>query len=112
MSSEGGGRDLVAFVAQSPRLCAAHDKDGWCSLFATDGQINDPIGSQPHDGRAAIENFYDTLIAPNLLSFDVEKDTVCGMTVVRDLHINTVMSTGVRIAVPMHIRYVLKDEAG
>jgi len=102
----------LAYVAQSPVLCAAHDRAGWVGLFASDGQINDPIGSKPHDGRAAIERFYDTFIAPNQLSFDVEHDIVNGMTVVRDLHINTVMSTGVRISVPMHIRYVLCEEQG
>ena len=102
----------LAYVRQSPVLCAAHDRGGWVGLFARDGQINDPIGSQPHDGRQAIENFYDTFIAPNQLSFDVEHDIVDDMTVVRDLHINTVMSTGVRISVPMHIRYVLTEEDG
>lgn len=102
----------LAYVRQSPVLCAAHDRAGWVGLFARDGQINDPIGSQPHDGRQAIENFYDTFIAPNQLTFDVEHDIVDGMTVVRDLHINTVMSTGVRISVPMHIRYVLTEEDG
>jgi len=102
----------IAYVSQSPKLCAAHDRAGWVGLFARDGQVNDPIGSKPHDGREAIERFYDTFIAPNQLSFDVEHDIVNGMTVVRDLHINTVMSTGVRISVPMHIRYVLREEHG
>ena len=105
----------IAYVAQSPVLCGKHDRAGWVGLFARDGQVNDPIGSKPHNGRVEIENFYDTFIAPNALSFDVEKDLVGGkdrMTVVRDLHINTVMSTGVRISVPMHIRYVLTEENG
>lgn len=105
----------IAYVAQSPLLCGKHDREGWVGLFARDAQVNDPIGSRPHEGHAAIRRFYDTFIAPNALSFDVEKDFVGGaggMTVVRDLHINTVMSTGVRISVPMHIRYVLTVEDG
>lgn len=109
MFSDAQKRD---YVAQSPVLCAKHDKAGWVGLFARDGQINDPIGSKPHNGRVEIENFYDTFIAPNQLSFDVEHDIVNDMTVVRDLHIITVMSTGLRIPVPMHIRYVLKEEDG
>src|SRR5687767_12055103 len=76
---------LLAHVAQSPKLCAAHDKAGWVSLFARDGQINDPVGSKPHDGHAAISRFYDTFIAPNALKFDVERDFVSGMSVMRDL---------------------------
>jgi hypothetical protein len=102
----------IDFVAQSPKLCAAHDRAGWVGLFAADGQVNDPVGSRPHEGREAIERFYDTFIAPNQLSFAVDNDVVCGMTVMRDLHINTTMSTGVRLSVPMHLRYELVEEAG
>ena len=101
---------LLAAVAQSPRLVAQHDRAGWCGLFAADGQVNDPVGSRPHEGHAAIERFYDTFIAPNALSFTVEHDIVCGMSVMRDLEIMSVMSTGLRINVPMHLRYDLVDE--
>lgn len=103
---------LLAFVAQSPKLCARHDRAGWVGLFATDGQVNDPVGSRPHDGREAIERFYDTFIAPNALSFAVEHDVVCGMTVMRDLNIDTTMSTGAKLSVPMHLRYELVEESG
>jgi len=103
---------LLAAVAQSPKLVAAHDRAGWCGLFAIDGQINDPVGSRPHEGRAAIERFYDTFIAPNQLSFGVEHDVVCGMSVMRDLSIMSVMPTGLRINVPMHLRYDLVEENG
>jgi hypothetical protein len=112
MSSDGGAARLIAHVAQSPKLCAAHDRAGWVNLFAADGQVNDPIGSQPHDGHAAIERFYDTFIAPNALSFAVEHDIVCGMTVMRDLNIDTTMATGAKLSVPMHLRYELVDEGG
>ena len=110
MSSEP--QRLLAAVAQSPKLVAAHDRAGWCGLFATDGQINDPVGSRPHQGRVAIENFYDTFIAPNALSFSVEHDIVCGMSVMRDVSIMSVMATGLRINVPMHLRYDLVEESG
>lgn len=103
---------LLAAVARSPQLVAAHDRTGWCDLFSADGQINDPVGSRPHDGRVAIENFYDTFIAPNALSFNVSHDIVCGMTVMRDLDILSVMSTGLRLTVPMHLRYDVIDERG
>lgn len=103
---------LLAAVARSPQLVAAHDRAGWCDLFSADGQINDPVGSKPHDGRVAIENFYDTFIAPNTLSFNVSHDIVCGMSVMRDLDILSVMSTGVRVTVPMHLRYELVEANG
>lgn len=103
---------LLAAVQQSPILVAAHDRAAWCSLYAAGGQVNDPVGSRPHTGRAAIERFYDTFIAPNTISFDVHHDMVCGMSVMRDLTIETVMSTGVKLHVPMHLRYDLVEEAG
>ena len=116
MSSEGGQtrapNPLIALVRRSPELCAAHDRAGWVGLFAADGQVNDPVGSKPHEGRAAIERFYDTFIAPNALSFAVEHDVVCGMSVMRDLSIDTVMATGARLSVPMHLRYDLIEEDG
>lgn len=100
----------LAYVAQSPVLCAAHDRAGWVGLFASDGQINDPIGSKPHEGREAIERFYDTFIAPNHIAFDVEHDIVDGMSVMRDLTLTSTMSTGLAIPVPMHLRYDLVEE--
>ena len=103
---------LLAAVQQSPILVAKHDRAAWCSLYAAEGQVNDPIGSRPHTGRAAIERFYDTFIAPNTITFDVHQDIVCGMSVMRDLTIETVMSTGVKLHVPMHLRYDLVEESG
>ena len=103
---------LIAAVARSPKLVAAHDRAGWVGLFASDGQVNDPIGSKPHNGRQEIENFYDTFIAPNQLSFNVANDIVCGMSVMRDLDILSVMASGVRLTVPMHLRYDLVAEDG
>ena len=107
-----GHEQLLAAVQQSPILVAKHDRAAWCSLYAVDGQVNDPVGSRPHTGRAAIERFYDTFIAPNTITFDVHQDIVCGMSVMRDLTIETVMSTGVKLHVPMHLRYDLVEESG
>jgi hypothetical protein len=84
-----------------------HDRDAWVGLFSEGASVNDPVGSRPHVGRAAIEKFYDTFIAPNTITFHVARDVVCGMTVVRDLDLATRMSTGVVLTVPMHLRYDL-----
>jgi hypothetical protein len=113
MSSDAGDRmSLVEFVAQSPRLCAAHDKAGWVGLFARDAEINDPVGSAPHRGTGAISRFYDTFIAPNHIAFAVEHDVVCGMSVMRDLTLTSTMANGLSIPVPMHLRYDLVEEGG
>ncbi|MGW0249992.1 nuclear transport factor 2 family protein [Nocardia goodfellowii] len=103
---------LLAAVQASPRAVAAHDKSAWVALFAANAEVNDPVGARPHIGRAAIERFYDTFIAPNGIAFDIELDLVHGQSVVRDLYIETTMSTGATVRVPMHLRYDLAEIDG
>ncbi len=104
--------ELLATVERSPAAVGIHDRAAWVDLFAADAEVNDPVGSRPHQGRAAIERFYDTFIAPNTITFHVDEDVVCGMSVVRDLTVETVMSSGARLNIPMHLRYDLVDVAG
>ena len=99
-------------VKKSPAAVAVHDKATWLGLFARDAFVNDPVGSKVHCGADAIDRFYETFIAPNKIVFDVEHDTVCGNTVIRDLIIETTMSTGLKVDVPTHIRYELVEEDG
>ncbi len=112
MSSEFSDAGKLAAVQASPIAVAAHDKAAWLSLFAADALVNDPVGSRPHVGAEAISRFYDTFIAPNDIRFEVAHDLVCGNSVVRDLIIETRMSTGLRVRVPTHIRYELVAESG
>ncbi|MEV0076907.1 nuclear transport factor 2 family protein [Nocardia neocaledoniensis] len=99
--------DLLAAVLASPRAVAAHDKAAWVGLFADRAAVHDPYGSREHIGPEAISRFYNVFIAPNDIAFRVERDIVAGHTVVRDLHIETTMSTGATVSVPMHLRYDL-----
>ena len=102
----------IACIDRSPAAVAVHDKAAWLALFAGDCLVNDPVGSKPHEGHKAIARFYDSFIAPNEISFDVQHDTVCGNTVVRDLTIETTMSTGLQVSVSTHIRYQLIEQDG
>ncbi len=99
--------ELLAAVEQSPRAVAAHDRAAWVGLFTDQARVEDPVGSRPHIGTAAIERFYDTFIAPNAIVFRVDHDVICGSSVFRDLSIEITMSTGVVLRVPMHLRYDL-----
>lgn len=99
--------DLLAAVRESPRAVAAHDKNAWVGLFAETAAVHDPYGSREHIGPDAISRFYNVFIAPNSIAFSVDCDLVAGHTVVRDLHIETTMSTGATVTVPMHLRYDL-----
>ncbi|MFI8973229.1 nuclear transport factor 2 family protein [Nocardia asteroides] len=99
--------DLLAAVQASPRAVGAHDKDAWVGLFVDNAAVHDPYGAREHIGREAISRFYNVFIAPNSIAFRVDRDLVSGRTVVRDLHIETTMSTGATVTVPMHLRYDL-----
>lgn len=104
--------ELIDLVEGSPTAVAVHDRAAWLSLFNPDAEVNDPVGSAPHVGVEAIGRFYDTFIGPNTITFQVERDVVTGMSVVRDLHVTTVMSTGATLRIPMHLRYIADDADG
>ena len=42
---------------------SADDREGWLGLFADDAVLEDPVGSPVHEGRAALEAFWDTVHA-------------------------------------------------
>lgn len=101
--------ELLAAVDRSPEAAGVHDREGWLSLFSDDARIEDPYGSRPHDGRAHIERFYDTFIAPRQLTFHKDFDIVAGTTVVRDVTIEVGMGPGLTLMVPNLIRYDLRE---
>ncbi|WP_278263843.1 nuclear transport factor 2 family protein [Nocardia sp. AG03] len=111
MSLDRISENLLAAVHASPRAVGAHDKAAWVALFAEGAEVNDPVGSRPHVGAEAIGRFYNTFIGPNTIVFRVDRDLVAGRSVVRDLHIETTMSTGATVVVPMHLRYDLVETA-
>lgn len=115
--------ERLAFVERSPVAVTAKDKAGWVGLFARFSLVEDPVGSSPHvtgiydgrtgyRGRDALGNFYDTFIAPNTIRFHVDRDSVCGMHVMRDLVIEIEMSPRVTVRVPVHLLYELTVEQG
>jgi steroid delta-isomerase len=38
---------------------SADDREGWLALFTDDAVLEDPVGSPPHEGRAALAGFWD-----------------------------------------------------
>ena len=45
------------------RAIKAMDADAFADAFAPDGISNDPVGTPPHEGRAAIRNFLQGILA-------------------------------------------------
>jgi hypothetical protein len=103
---------MLATVERSPEAAGAHDRDGWVGLFTANGRVEDPVGSQPHRGTAAIARFYDTFIGPRDIAFRRGVDIVAGTTVIRDGELDVTMATKLTLRVPAYIRYDLQGEAG
>lgn len=75
-------RDLAM---RSIRFAEQKDRGGWLGLWAEDGVIEDPVGVSPldpgglgHRGIEAITAFYDRVIAPADLRFQIRQTFACG----------------------------------
>ncbi|MDB9907907.1 hypothetical protein OAD39_00960 [Gammaproteobacteria bacterium] len=91
----------------------AKDKENWLALFAKDALVQDPIGKSPldpegngHKGIAAIEKFYDTVIANGNIEFTIIESIPCAnecanyaqiVNLVGDIKIETKMMVIYRI---------------
>lgn len=104
--------DLLATAERSPAAAGAGDRKTWVGLFAADGCVEDPVGSAPHCGVAAIGRFYDTFIGPRGIRFHPDVDIVVGPSVVRDGELEVTMASALTMRVPVYIRYDMKDDAG
>ena len=70
---------------KSIEYAMAGDKAAWLALYTDDAVVADPVGKSPmdpsgegHRGRAAIENFWDTVIGPSNLDIRVNKRWTSG----------------------------------
>lgn len=102
----------LACVSKSPEAVAAKDKNSWLALFTADAVIEDPVGSRPQADAESRAAFWEAFIAPNIIEFDVQHDTVAYPDVWRDLTIHIQLSSHCRIAAPMHLRYRLCEVDG
>jgi steroid delta-isomerase len=53
-----GPDDIREVVDRYVKLMNAGDSDGIAALYADDATLEDPVGSEPRSGRAAIRDFY------------------------------------------------------
>jgi steroid delta-isomerase len=106
-------------AAQRSMDCVhAKKRDEWLANFADDAHIEDPIGPSPldpsgrgHRGRAAIAAFWDRVIAPNRVMFDIARSYACGSECANVGSITTVMANGATTIVNGVFTYRV-DEAG
>ncbi len=103
---------------QSTQLASEGNKEAWLALYADDALLKDPVGVSPleptgegHQGKAAIEAFWDTVISPSNISLTVKQRIVSGskncavfQQVVND------MGEGKSTTVDMIATYEVNDE--
>ena len=91
----------------------AKNKENWLALFDKDALVQDPIGKSPldsegngHKGIAAIEKFYDSVIANGNIEFTIVESIPCAnecanyaqiVNIVGDIKIETKMIVIYRI---------------
>jgi steroid delta-isomerase len=70
---------------QSIRAVETGDREAWLSLWDENGTIEDPVGASPldpegrgHRGIDAITAFYDKIIAPGELRFEIRQTFASG----------------------------------
>jgi hypothetical protein len=109
-----------ARLASQRSMEAVHkkDKQAWVENFAEDGVVEDPIGpsifdpeGKGHRGRAAIAAFWDKLIGPNRVFFDVRESFACGSECANVGSVNTVLPNGAAMVVNGVFTYRV-NEAG
>jgi ketosteroid isomerase-like protein len=84
----------------------AGDRDGWLALFADGAVVEDPIGVSPLDpegkgrhGKDEIAAFYDTIVAPNPVRFQIIASYAAGDEVANVGSITTLFPDGSRAVV-------------
>jgi hypothetical protein len=55
--------EMVAVVEEYQKALSAGDLDGVMALYAPDAVLEDPIGTEPKTGHAAIRDFYASVLA-------------------------------------------------
>ena len=95
------------------------DRDGWLGLFADDAVVEDPVGPSILDtegkgrvGKAAITEFYDTVITTSeRIEFAIDRSIECGNEVANVGQITITLPGGQVGVVPMVNIYKV-NEAG
>jgi ketosteroid isomerase-like protein len=103
MSNEHPAR---AAAARSMEAVHRKDKQAWLDNFAEDALVEDPVGPSPldpagrgHRGKAAIAAFWDRLIGPNRVLFDIRESHAGGAEVANVGTVTTVMPGGAAMVV-------------
>lgn len=90
-----------AAARRSMEYVHAKDRESWIANFAADAIVEDPIGASPlcpdgkgHRGHDAIAKFWDTMIGPNRVLFEIRHSYAAGAECANVGTISTVLPDG------------------
>jgi len=108
----------VQAAQRSMEAVLGKDREAWVNNFADDGIVQDPVGVSPldptgkgHRGKDAIGTFWDTLIAPGDIRFDIRESYPSGTNAVANVgSILNTMPDGTNIEAKGVFVYTVNDE--
>ena len=102
----------------SIKFASEKNKEAWLALYRDDAVVCDPVGVSPFDekgdghiGKAAIENFWDTVIASSNIQITAHKRCPSGThsCAVHQSAVND-MGNGIKTTIEMIAVYHVDDE--
>ena len=102
---------------QSIEYAMSGNKSAWLALYADDAMVADPVGISPldpgglgHQGKAAIEAFWDTVIGPSNLTMTVHQRCPSGAaTCAVSMTAQNDIGNGLSTAIDMIAVYEMND---
>lgn len=101
----------------SAKYAMAGNKEAWLSLFADDAFLQDPVGPSPfdpegkgHQGRAAVERFWDKVIGKANLTIEASQRIACANTCAAVLHVTNDLGGGKKTLVNMVGIYEVNED--
>lgn len=111
-----------AYLAQeasfrSGEYVVAGNKAAWLELFADDAVVEDPVGVSPldptglgHRGREAISAFWDQVIGPGNIQFNILSSHPAGDQCANVVDLVNTLADDVQIETRMVVVYTANDE--
>lgn len=93
------------------------NKEGWLALFADDAVVQDPVGisaldpvGNGHQGKEAIGVFFDNVVFPADMDFEIEKSIPSGDECANLVTITHNLPNGKKLPMDMIVVYTANDE--
>lgn len=113
----GNGKLAQQASRLSGQYVGEGNREGWLSLFALDAIVQDPVGVSPLDptgagfkGRDAIAGFWDMMIAPGTVRFDIHHSHPAGDECANVITVQNILPDGLEIIIDMVVVYTANAE--